>query len=223
MKKAFTAFIIIMLLGGIFLVGKSIYKKKAYDNYIKEIEKGWHVEILTDILNVREYPTKYSNALKTVEKGEKFKVLEFKEDEAGNYYWYKIEFYDKTLPGWVANNTKGTYLKDVGNKEDIAIPIIQFHSDPLKVLNIESINPSKLVKNGELYVWDDRNDYEITFTIYHETEDYKGEDNYWIQWKIEDKSGKSSTKLQAITFEETPDESLVKPFTDCKRRNGDSC
>ena len=67
------------------------------------------------------------------------------------------------------------------------------------------------------------NDYEITFIVFHETEDYKGEDNYWIQWKIEDKSGKSSTKLQGIKFEEVPDETEVRPFTECKRRNGDSC
>lgn len=225
MKKFFTALIIIGLLTGIFFVARTIYRRERYNAYLKEVEAGWHVEILIDDLNVRDLPTKYTKkVLKQVHAGEIYKVIKFSQDEGGNYYWYYIEFYDKTY-GWVANNTKGTYLKDVGNENDVAIPIIQYKSDLLKVISVKDIDPDALLKNGELMAYDDRDDYEITYTIYYEefSQEEDRHENWWIKWEIKDKSGKSSSKLQKIQFEKTPSEGEYDLFINCVRDNGESC
>lgn len=217
MKKAFTVFLILVGLVVLFFIGKGIYNKQKEKNYYEEVKKEWHVEITTDILNVRELPTKYSKTLGTVQKGQVLKVLEYKDDAEGNYYWYKVEFYGQSKKGWVANNTKGTYLKDVGNPNDVATPIIQFKEDTYNVLNYESI------KTDHLITWDDRDDFKITWVVYFEEVNSQGKPDWWIQWTITDASGKHSSKLQHIHFEEEPSVGEYKPFTECVRDNGTPC
>ena len=79
----------------------------------------------------------------------------------------------------------------------------------------------KLVINDITYdhlnPWDDRDDYKITHTIYHEVDEAKNIDQYWIKYTISDKSGKHSSKTQKIVFEKIPDESEVVSFTEYTR------
>lgn len=216
MKKAFTIFLILIGLTIAFFVGKGFIEKQKEKNYYKDVTKGWYVEILIDKLKVREHDTANSKQLGEVHKGEVYKVLDFSEGD-GNHYWYKIEFYDTGKTGWVANNTKGTYLVDHNDPNDVAIPIIQYKENTYHVVSYEKINTDGLT------AWDDRDDYVITWTVYYEPKNAQGNPDWWIQWRIEDKSGKYSTKLQHIKFEKEPKEGQYKLFDECVRDNGEHC
>ena len=209
MKKAFTIFLILIALGAVGFGIKKIIDKKQEEARIKEVKKGWHVEILTDFINVREKPDRYSYSPSTVKKGEVYEVAENDLSDP-NLYWYLIKFKDGTT-GWIANNTSGTYLKDNNNPNDVAIPIIKFDEDEYHVVSIDDI------KYNHLIVWDDKNDYEITHKVYHEVNTAKNIDQYWIKYTITDASGKYSSKTQKIVFENNPDDSEVLNFSEFDR------
>ena len=209
MKKAFTTFLILIAIAGIGFGIKKIIDKKIEEKRIEEVKKGWHVEILTEYINVREEPDRYSYSPSTVKQGEVYEVVETNLDDP-NLYWYLVEFKDGST-GWIANNTSGTYLKDHNNPNDIAIPIIKFEEDEYHVVSIDDI------KYDHLSVWDDKDDYEITHIVYHEVDKRKDINQYWIKYTITDKSGKYSSKTQKIIFEITPDESKVTNWSEYTR------
>ena len=86
MKKFLVILIILLLIGGGFFTYKYIQNKKE-EARISEIKKGWYLEILTDELNVREKGSKNSNLLKTVKKGDIFKVLDV--EVLGNFKLFR--------------------------------------------------------------------------------------------------------------------------------------
>ena len=102
-------------------------------------------------------------------------------------------------------------MKDYNNPTDIAIPIIKFKEDEYHVVSIKDINYDHLI------TWDDRDDYKITHIIYHEVDEAKDINQYWIKYTITDASGKYSSKTQKIIFETVPDESEVVDFTEYTR------
>ena len=124
MKKAFTIFLILAALSGIGYGVKIFLAKQNEEQRIEEAKKGWHVEVLTEYINVREKPDRYSREMSKVYQGDIYKVIENDLSDP-NLYWYLVEFNDGST-GWIANNTSGTYLKDNNNPNDIAIPIIKF-------------------------------------------------------------------------------------------------
>lgn len=209
MKKVFTLFLILIAVSGIGYGIKKVVDKKQEEKRIAEVKKGWHVEIITDYINVREKPDRYSYSPSTVEKGDVYEVIEVDLNDP-NLYWYLIEFKDGST-GWIANNTSGTYLIDNNNPNDVAIPIIKYDDDEYHVVSINDIN------YDHLRVWDDKDDYKITHIVYHEVDKAKKIDQYWIKYTITDGSGKYSSKLQKIIFENTPDESEVTDFALFKR------
>ena len=204
MKKGFTIFLILVALIGVGYGVKKVVDKKQEEKRIAEVKKGWHVEILTDFINVREKPDRYSYSPTTVKKGEVYKVIENDLNDP-NLYWYLVEFKDGS-EGWIANNTSGTYLKDNNNPNDVAIPIIKYDEEIYHVVSIDDIN------YDHLRVWDDKDDYKITHVVYHEVNKAKKINQYWINYTITDASGKYSSKLQKIEFEITPDEKDVVDF-----------
>lgn len=209
MKKAFTLFLIFLALAGAGYGVKTVIDKKQEEKRIEKIKEGWHVEILTEYINVREKPDRYSYSPSTVKKGEVYEVVENDLSDP-NLYWYLVKFKNGTT-GWIANNTSGTYLKDNNNPNDIAIPIIKFKEDEYHVVSIDDI------KYDHLLTWDDKDDFEITHTIYHEVDRAKDINQYWIKYTITDKSGKHSSKTQKIIFEITPSEEEVTSFLEYTR------
>jgi len=209
MKKTFTIFLLLLAIGAAGFGVKKLIDAKQEKERIKEVKKGWHVEILTDYINVREEPDRYSYSPGTVKKGEVYSVVENDLSDP-NLYWYLIEFKNGTT-GWIANNTSGTYLKDHNNPNDIAIPIIKFDKDEYHVVSINDIN------YDHLRTWDDKDDFKITHIVYHEVDTRKDINQYWIKYTITDASGKYSSKTQKIEFEITPDEEDVMSFSEYTR------
>lgn len=209
MKKAFTIFLILVALCGAGYGVKMVLDKKQEEKRIEEIKKGWHVEILTEFINIREEPDRYSYSTGTVKQGEVYAVVENDLSDP-NLYWYLIEFKDGTT-GWIANNTSGTYLKDNNNPNDIAIPILKFDEAEYHVVSIDDIN------YDHLRTWDDKDDFELSHQVYHEVDRSKDIDQYWIKYTITDKSGKYSSKTQKIVFEIKPDESKVLSWSEYTR------
>lgn len=209
MKKAFTIFLILVALCGVGYGVKLFLAKQKEAQRIEEAKKGWHVEILTEYINVREKPDRYSREMSKVYQGDIYKVIENDLNDP-NLYWYLVEFSDGST-GWIANNTSGTYLKDNNNPTDIAIPIIKFDEAEYHVVSIDDI------KYDHLRTWDDKDDFEITHKIYHEVNKAKDIDQYWVKYTITDKSGKYSSKTQKIIFEIRPDESKVLSWSEYTR------
>lgn len=211
MKKFLVILIILLLIGGGFFTYKYIQNKKE-EARISEIKKGWYLEILTDELNVREKGSKNSNLLKTVKKGDIFKVLDV-EVLGNNSFWYKIEYEDDKV-GFVYNTKALNYLEDYNNPKDIASPILKFNENVYYVDSIDDIN------YDHLYVWDDKPNYEVTHKVYHEVGvDFNGKniDQYWIQYTITDGVGNTDSKLQKIVFTNRPSEDQVYNFYDLER------
>ena len=211
MKKFLVILIILLLIGGGFFTYKYIQNKKE-EARISEIKKGWYLEILTDELNVREKGSKNSNLLKTVKKGDIFKVLDV-EVLGNNSFWYKIEYEDDKV-GFVYNTKTLNYLEDYNNPKDIASPILKFNENVYYVDSIDDIN------YDHLYVWDDKPNYEVTHKVYHEVGvDFNGKniDQYWIQYTITDGVGNTDSKLQKIVFTNRPSEDQVYNFYDLER------
>ena len=204
MKKFFITLLIIGALVGGFFGFKKYRANKIEEKRIADAKKTWHVEILNDYINVRDHADRYSNIIGKVEKGGIYKVI--KNDlKDPNLYWYYVEL-SEGKKGWIANNTSGTYLKDVDNPQDIAIPIIKFKDNVYKVVSINDINYKHLT------AWDDKDDYTITHEVYHEVDTLRNIDQYWIKYTITDASGKHSSKTQKIEFENNPSEDEVTSF-----------
>ena len=211
MKKFLVILIILLLIGGGFFTYKYISNEKEKDR-IAEIKKGWYLEIITEELNVREKGSKNSKLLKTVQKGDIFKVLDV-EVLGNNSFWYKIEYEDDKV-GFVYNTKSLNYLEDYNNPKDIASPILKFNENVYYVDSIDDIN------YDHLYVWDDKPNYEVTHKVYHEVGvDFNGKniDQYWIQYTITDGVGNTDSKLQKIVFTNKPSEDQVYNFYDLER------
>ena len=211
MKKFLVILIILLLIGGGFFAYKYISNEKEKDR-IAEIKKGWYLEIITEELNVREKGSKNSNLLKTVQKGDIFKVLDV-EVLGNNSFWYKIEYEDDKV-GFVYNTKSLNYLEDYNNPKDIASPILKFNENVYYVDSIDDIN------YDHLYVWDDKPNHEVTHKVYHEVGvDFNGKniDQYWIQYTITDGVGNTDSKLQKIVFTNKPSEDQVYNFYDLER------
>jgi uncharacterized protein YgiM (DUF1202 family) len=210
MKKKIIKFLFVLaIVGGLgYLFGKGPVEEMMLKN-------GWHVEILNEYLNIRVKPSQLEAKLeKQAKKGEVYKVVDVNLDDK-DYFWYKIVLSNKTT-GWVANPRKLTadkYLKDVNNPKDISEPKIAFKTSNYETTNIDSITYDHLI------TWDDKPGSKVSHVIYHEQaicsesdEACESKDQYWIQYTIKDKEGKTSTAMQLIKFEEKPDESRVLDF-----------
>lgn len=210
MKKKIIKFLFVLaIVGGLgYLFGKGPFEEMM-------LKKGWHVEITNEYLNVRVKPTQLEAITKKAKKGELYKVVDINLDDK-DYFWYKIVLSNKTT-GWVANPRKITadkYLKDVNNPKDISEPKIAFKTSKLEVKNIDEINYDHLI------TWDDRPGIKVSHVVYHEQNictdsspaSCEPKDQYWIQYTIKDKAGKSSTAMQLVNFEEKPEESRVLDF-----------
>lgn len=202
-KKIIISILLIIL---IYFIGLLVFDKKQ-DNK-ETIKSGWYVEITNSYINVRNKPDQYSNRLDEVKKGEIYRVKEVNLDDK-NYYWYNIEI-DKYKTGWIASSRSTPYLKDYNNPNDIATPVLKFQDEAYYVNSINDIN------YNHLELWDDKPNYKITHKIYHEYNELEKIDQYWIVYRIEDKSGKYSEKTQKIIFTILPDEKDVLNFNDYK-------
>ena len=197
-------FILFGSIGGYFLI-RNITENKR----IEKIKKGWYVEIIYDLpINIRDIPSAKGESLGFVKKGEIYKVLDIN-NESKVYNWYKIEFKDGT--GWIASGKAKHWVNDVNNPNDIAVPEIRYSENVYKVVSINDINYK------HLEVIEDTDVYTITHEVYHEVDPTRYIDQYWIKYTITDGAGKSSSKLQRIEFEETPDESKVSDFSKLER------
>lgn len=209
MKKFLIIVIILLVISG--GIGGYFYIKDAKEKArIAEIKEGWYVEVLEDDVNIRDKGSANGTILGKTKKGDIYAVNDV--DVAGNTYWYEID-YDGT-PAFIFSSTKYNYLKDVNNPNDIATPTIKFFDKIYYVDSIDDIN------YDHLEVWDDRPGAEVTHQVYHETGvDINGNiiDQYWIQYTVTDKEGKSSSKVQKIEFNKRPSEDRVLDFKDLER------
>lgn len=178
------------------------------DARIKEIKKGWYVEVLTNNLKVRKEADRSSSELDEVEKGDVLGVEKY-ENNNGNY-WYYVE-YKKGKYGWVANPRNSNYLNDVNNPDDIRRPTIRFFETVYYVNTIDDI------KYDHLEVKDDKPGVVVTHKVYHEVNEFEGKDQYWIQYTATDAVGKTASKVQKIEFNVRPDESKVYDFSELER------
>ena len=171
---------------------------------IKKIKEGWHIEVVNVYINVRKEPNQNSSKLGEVEKGKVYKVDDY-ENINGNF-WYHIE-YEKGSWGWVANPIGKDYLDDVNNDDDIKAPTIKFYEDIYFVDSIDDIT------YDSLEVTDDKPGVSVTHKVYHEVDDAKNIDQYWILYIATDAVGKTTRKVQRIEFNKTPKESEVLDFS----------
>ena len=208
MKKVIILIIVLALLAGGAYCVKEYMDQKKEDERTEEIKKGWYVEILNKYINVRSKPDRTSGLIVKVYKDEVYKVIEMDLTDK-SHYWYKIELRNGR-EGWIANTYDGKYLKDVNNPDDVAIPVIKFEDDEYKVKSINDI------KYDHLIVWDDKDDYVITHKVYHEIDESRGINQYWIKYTITDESGKSSNKIQKIIFGENPSDEECERFADMR-------
>ena len=209
MKKFLIIVIILLVITG--GIGGYFYIKDAKEKArIAEIKEGWYVEVLEDDVNIRAKGSANGTILGKTKKGDIYAVNDV--DVAGNTYWYEID-YDGT-PAFIFSSEKYKYVKDVNNPYDIAVPTVKFYEPIYYVDTIDDIN------YDHLEVWDDRPGAEVTHQVYHETGvDINGNiiDQYWIQYTVTDKEGKSSSKVQKIEFNQRPSEDRVLDFKDLER------
>ena len=209
MKKFLIIVIILLVITG--GIGGYFYIKDAKEKArIAEIKEGWYVEVLEDDVNIRAKGSANGTILGKTKKGDIYAVNDV--DVAGNTYWYEID-YDGT-PAFIFSSEKYKYVKDVNNPYDIAVPTVKFYEPIYYVDTIDDIN------YDHLEVWDDRPGAEVTHQVYHETGvDINGNiiDQYWIQYTVTDKEGKSSSKVQKIEFNKRPSEDRVLDFQDLER------
>ncbi len=214
--KKFLIFVLVVILAiGGFFGYKKISAKIREDNRIKEAKKGWYLEVLVDELNVREDPIRTSDKIAEIYKGEIYEITDYNLKDSTKY-WYQIKLKDGSF-GWVANTKNGNYIKDYNGNIDVATPTLKFVNtyktneqlsspDAYKALDIDHITTDHLT------VWDDRDDWKITWEIYHEVKPSEHKDQYWIVWTVTDASGKYASKTQRIVFENKPSEDQVKDF-----------
>lgn len=209
MKKFLVIVVIFLVIGG--GVGAYFFlKDKKEEERLEDIKNGWYVEVLADEVNIRAKGSADGTILGKAKKGDIYAVNDV--DVAGNTFWYEID-YDGT-PAFIFSSTKYNYLNDVNNPNDIATPTIKFFDKIYYVDSIDDIN------YDHLEIWDDRPGAEVTHQVYHETGvDINGNiiDQYWIQYTVTDKEGKSSSKVQKIEFNKRPSEDRVLDFKDLER------
>ena len=204
MKNFMVCFLILIIIfGGV--GGYMYFKKIKEDARIEEIKKGWYIEVTSEYINVRTDANTSSETIGKALEGEVYEVLDINLN-SNSYYWYKIDFNGEEA--WVASHKKKPYVNDVNNPTDIATPVIKYYDDVYKVVSINDINYK------HLEVVEDREDYKITHIVYHEYVPSEFKDQYWILYTITDASGKSSSKLQKIEFEERPNEEEVVDFSE---------
>ena len=208
MKKFLIVLLILAIIGG---GGYGAYYFFFASNELDEekIKNGWHIEVVNDYINIRKEASASSEILGQVNKGEVYSVVKV-EDIGNNTFWYNIE-YEKDKFGWVFNSSTTNYLKDVNNPEDIASPSIVFEDDVYHVASIDDIN------YDHLEVTDDKPGVTVSHRIYCERNVNGQSDQYWIQYIAEDASGKTTTKLQKIQFDELPSDEEVLDFADLER------
>ena len=200
--------ILVIIAGGI--GGYFYFKDVRSKAKIEEIKKGWYVEVLADYVNIRAKGSGDAKILGEAKKGDIYAVSDV--DVSGNSYWYQINY--NGTPAFIFSSNKYNYLKDVNNPNDIATPTIKFFEKIYYVDSIADIN------YDHLEVWDDRPGAEVTHKVYHETGvDINGRtiDQYWIQYTVTDKEGKSSSKVQKIEFNKRPSEDEVYDFSELER------
>ncbi len=205
MKKILLVLIILSIIGaGVYYL--FFDNVKALD--IEEIKEGWHVEITSDYINIRESASTSADILGSVSKGEVYKVIEV--ETAGNTFWYKIE-YESDKYGWIFNSTSVNYLNDVNNPEDIQAPTIKFYNSTYYVNSIDEITYE------HLEVYDDKPGVTVSHEVYHEVNEDTKKDQYWIQYTATDAVGKSVSKLQKIEFNIRPSDEEVLDFSELER------
>lgn len=207
MKKFFTFVLIVGILVGGYVGVKKFINYQSEQKRIEEIKKGWYVEVTTKELNVRKDHDKYSASLGKVSKGDIFAVQEVY--TGGVMTWYKIEYHGKYAgeTGWIANDSKHTYLKDVNSPKDVYKPTLKFNDAIYYVNSIDDIN------YDNLEVWDDKPDYKVSHVVYHEVDEYQGIDQYWIRYTVTDGAGNETSKTQKIVFTVKPSENKVVDFS----------
>jgi len=214
--KKFLIFVFVVLLAiGGFIGGKKIYSNIKENKRIEEAKKGWYLEILIDKKNVREDHIKSSNKIAELKKGEIYEITDYYIKDA-SHYWYQIKLKDGSF-GWVSNPKDAKLdreIKDYNGTLDVATPTLKYNdtakcgkeatsNNCYKALDIDHITTDHLI------IWDDRDDYKVTWVVYHEVVPSEFKDQYWIEWTVTDGSGKSASKVQKIVFEKRPDEDKV--------------
>ena len=219
--KKFLIFVFVVILGiGGYIGGKKIYSNIKEQKRIEEAKKGWYLEVITDEgLFVRKDHSRQSDNIKDkddnnlkLKKGEIYQITDYYLKDT-SFYWYQIKLKDDTY-GWVANTKSGSYIKDYNGTLDVATPTIKYintakssktlqSNDCYKALDIDHITTDHIT------IWDDRDDWKITWVVYHEVVPSEFKDQYWIEWTVTDASGKSASKVQKIVFEKNPPESQV--------------
>ena len=233
MKKILKFIIVIAVVGaGLFFLTKGWRQKVRKERNIEKIKEGWYLEVICEgpkscdevhIKNGKKIKT-YKNSIKirkapgadpkievigAAEKGDVYKVLGV--DETDNtYLWYRIEYPDaENGEGYIGEHRslEINSVKDHNGEIDISAPVVKFDEDEYHVSSIDDINYDHLT------LWDDKPGYTVTHTVYIEEHptDRPGP-QYWIEYTITDKAGKSSSKLQRITFDYEPSKSQVKNF-----------
>ena len=209
MKKFLIIFIILLVIAG-GVGGYFYFKNVRAEAKVAEIKEGWYVEVLADSVNIRAKGSGDGKILGEAKKGDVYAVSDV--DVSGNSYWYQIDY--NGTPAFIFSSSKYNYLKDVNNPNDIATPTIKFFDQIYYVDSIADIN------YDHLEVWDDRPGVEITHKVYHETGvDINGRtiDQYWIQYTVTDKEGKSASKVQKVEFNKRPSEDEVYDFSELER------
>lgn len=209
MKRFLLCLLVLLLIGtGVYFY--FVFSGHQEEKKLEEIKEGWYVEITYKTpINVRETPSSDAKSLGKVQQGESYKVYEVDTESSNTYFWYKIDFNGKE--GWIASGKKNPWVKDHNNPEDIMTPQIKFEDDEVHFRTIDDINYKHLT------VVEDKDDYEITHTVYHEVDKIREIDQYWILYTITDGVGKSSSKMQKIIFDVKPDEDRVTDFQLYKR------
>ena len=241
MKKILKFLFVILVVGGVlFFATKSYRSNLRKQKDIEKIKEGWYLEVICEgpkacddvsIKNKKNKFDKYKNAIKVrkapttnaelvgaAEKGEVFKIYDV--DETDNtYLWYRVQFFTKDgqmVDGFIGENRslEINSVKDHNGELDISAPIVKFDEDEYHVATIDDINYDHLT------LWDDKPGYEVTHQVYIELHptDRPGP-QYWIEYTITDKAGKSSSKLQRIVFDYEPSKNQVKDFDLDYQRN----
>ena len=164
-------------------------------------------------LKVREAPTAASSIIGTAEKGEVYKVVEVEQTDA-QFIWFRIVYQknwkDEYKEGYISQprSTQVTYVKAYNISFDYSDPVLSFTTDEYNVDSIDDI------KYDHLNVWDDQSGYVITHEVYIEKEptDRPGP-QYWIKYKVTDKVGKQTSKIQRVIFKYPPADNKCKDFS----------
>ena len=223
--------VIVIVVGGILFFTKGFRANLRKQRNIEKIKEGWYLEVICEgpkacsdvsIKNdkkkvktfknaraIRKAPTANSDLIGAAVKGDVFEVLGV--DETDNLYlWYRVRYNEvENEEGYISEprSLDINAVKDFNGELDISAPIIKFDEDEYHVETLDDINYDHLT------LWDDKPGYTVTHEVYIEEHptDRPGP-QYWIQYTITDKAGKSSSKLQRITFDYEPSKSQVKDF-----------